>query len=559
MTGVKIITIGCLTVVLAAGIPGLAGSEEPAIFASADHAEVISGGFSDGNCVLIRVGDYTFYDNMPDAIATAGLYVVGIFENHVILQCHYNTYNTPGASEGLARDIEQLPAGTLVIAAAKDEPTRLFDQRGQEALYQVGASVGLLNQEFRTSYLCLGTKGMAQGQAIEMVGLEQLHYLGPAAGEHIDFTFDPEPPEPDISVQPGVHEMTVGQSEVVYYIPNNFDPDTAEYFFGIHGAGDWHWPGASHRINQFKDTADIENLVVIAPAFDCIFNWPPVWSQDMDENGNFNDPRIIKDWNLWDFIGLLNGYSHHRTDLKLLEIFDLFNRKLMQRNKFHLYGHSGGGQFVSRFMIFYPELIDKVALGSAGTYAFPRRDMDYPYGLKMDNLEDTFGAQIQADDLKLNDSQLDEKINSLLDLKVLIIVGGNETQEHHPELVWQGTNTLERAINFYLAMEQEHQRQKQLGHRPESDPFRFELHVLPGIGHDTDANAHIAQRLWFAHIPGDFDGNGIVNWGDFAILAGQWLETGVNLTADIWPAPYGDSMVNWADFAVFAGNWLATE
>ena len=28
------------------------------------------------------------------------------------------------------------------------------------------------------------------------------------------------------------------------------------------------------EINQFRNIADIENLVVIAPAFDCILNWP---------------------------------------------------------------------------------------------------------------------------------------------------------------------------------------------------------------------------------------------------------------------------------------------
>ncbi len=344
-----------------------AAADDTSLVAGPEHVHVISGGFASTNRVYLAVGDHVFYDNVPNCSATAGLYVVGIYQNEVLLQYFYHTYQTEGASEGLARDIESLPAGSLVVVAAKDEPTRLFDQRGQDALLSIGATTGLPGQPFRTSYLCVGYKGAESGEAVERIGMGELEYRGPGCGQLAcpELTF-PEPNVPKISAEPGIHEgLRIGATEVIYYIPNGFDPNTAEYFFAIHGAGDWHRPGAVTHIHQFKNLADREHLVVLAPAFDADFNWEPNWPGDFDEQGNFKDRRIIKNRYLWDFAGLLNAWSPARADQKLIEIFNTFNQYLMPRERFHLYGHSGGGQFVVRFAMFYPELLNKVAASSA--------------------------------------------------------------------------------------------------------------------------------------------------------------------------------------------------
>ena len=298
--------------------------------------------------------------------------------------------------------------------------------------------------------------------------------------------------KPKILSKPGIHEgLKIGETEVLYYIPKYFDPNTAEYLFGIHGAGAWHRPGAVNRIHQFANIAEIENLVVIAPAFDCILNWP------LGEEG-FNEKGIVKDTYLADFINLVNKRNEHRTDLKLIEIFEFFNKHLMKREKFHLYGHSGGGQFVSRFIIFYPELLSKVAISSPGSFVFPRRDINYPYGLKLDSLEKTFGSQIKADDLKLTDSELDQKLNQVLDLKLFIIAGENDTWiDNRPERSWQGKHRCERAQNFYKEMKEEDQRLKAKGIRANDKPFQFELCVIPGIGHNSNAGAAYARQLLF--------------------------------------------------------------
>ena len=471
----------------------------------AHYVEAASVGHGDGDHAFIRIGDHIFFDESREGPQLAGLYLVAIHRSQVLHQFHYNTLTTPGASEGLARDVENLPNGALVVVTAKGNVVRRFDERGQQALISIGARQGLLGQSRRASYLCVGMRGLAPGKAIEKVGLEQQRFVGKNAGRHLKLVF-PKRVEPTLSKEPGLHEdLTIGQTKVLYYIPKYFDPKTAEYLVAIHGAGEWHRPGASNRIAQFRYIADIENLVIIAPSFEGLFNWPVNRKIHLDDNGRFIDRRIIKDWYLMGFQRLLNRNNHHRSDLKLIEIFEFFRKTLMNRKRFHLYGHSGGGQFVHRFATFYPELIDRIAFSAAGTFTFPRRDKDYPWGIRMINLEEWFGQQIEADDLKLSESQMTERLNRLLDLPVFVIVGQEDTAVSGPrrleEVGWQGRNHIERARNYYTAMRREHEHQKAIGNRPEGDPFRFEIHELPGVGHDSEAGADKAIELLFPPKP----------------------------------------------------------
>ncbi|MHC4090733.1 MAG: LamG-like jellyroll fold domain-containing protein [Planctomycetota bacterium] len=469
------------------------------------YVEAVSAGHGSGDRVFIRVGDHVFFDESKEGPQLAGLYLVAINQDHVLQQFHYNTLTTPGACEGLARDVKDLPNGTLVVVAAKDKAVRRFDKSGQQALISIGARQGLLNQNRRASYLCIGMKGLAPGDAIERIGVEKQRFVGKKAERHLKLVF-PKNVEPKLSKEPGLHEgLKIGHTEAIYYIPEHFASETAEYLVAIHGAGDWHRPGALNRIAQFRHIADIENLVIIAPSFECLLNWPVNRKIHMDKNGQFIDRRIIKDWHLVGFQRLLNKNNHHRSDLKLIEIFEFFKKHLMHRERFHLYGHSGGGQFVHRFATFHPELVDKIAFSAAGTFTFPRRDKDYPWGIRMTNLEAWFGQQIEADDLRLSESKMNEKLNRLLDLRVFIIVGQEDTEVAGPrrlqEIGWQGRNHIEMARNYTDAMRREHEYQKKIGNRPMSDPFRFELHELPGVGHDSAAGADKAIELLFPPRP----------------------------------------------------------
>ena len=54
---------------------------------------------------------------------------------------------------------------------------------------------------------------------------------------------------------------------------------------------------------------------------------------------------------------------------------------------------------------------------------------------------------------------------------------------------------------------------------------------------------------------GDITGEGRVNAEDLKKMAEDWLLSGS--LADIYPPPDGDGIVDFRDFAVLAENWLA--
>jgi hypothetical protein len=427
----------------------------------AEYTKVISGGYRGGNQVFIQIGDHVFYDDVPGGVQTAGLYVVAIRSNRVLLQRFYNTYISVGASEGL------------------------------------GAEKGLFGQEFRTSYLCIGVKGLSKGRAIEKIGAELQEFAGPQVGKHIDLVFRPDR-EQSIATTSGMHKgLMIGNTEVIYYIPDGFEPDTAQYLFGIHDRRPRRRLGAIHIINQFKDVADRQNLVVIAPIFDCIFN-RRLLEADFTERGGLKDRTIIKELYLVEFPTLLTGRNEHRSDLKLVEIFELFNESLMKREKSHFYGHSTGAEFVARFILFHPELVDRAAVASAETYTFPRPDIDYPYGVGMDNLEKTFGGQIRPDGMKLEAEQWERRFDIVLDVKLFIVAGQNDRwTDRNERTLWQGANRPAKAEKFYKSMRGQDIQLKRKGVRSQSKRFQFELHIMPGVGQNSGLCAQKAAGLLF--------------------------------------------------------------
>ncbi len=85
-------------------------------------------------------------------------------------------------------------------------------------------------------------------------------------------------------------------------------------------------------------------------------------------------------------------------------------------------------------------------------------------------------------------------------------------------------------------------------------PINFALNAQRGGVVGTGPQAVSVEFVKSCGLTADLDHNGTVNWGDFAVFAGQWLAGGRGLSADL---NYSEA-VNWGDFAVFAGQWLAS-
>lgn len=70
--------------------------------------------------------------------------------------------------------------------------------------------------------------------------------------------------------------------------------------------------------------------------------------------------------------------------------------------------------------------------------------------------------------------------------------------------------------------------------------------------------ASVSPMPLLSHHPADLNLDTMVDFNDLLILAAEWLQSGDNLLADIYPAD-GDGLVNLSDFAEFAKYWRHTQ
>ncbi len=109
-----------------------------------------------------------------------------------------------------------------------------------------------------------------------------------------------------------------------------------------------------------------------------------------------------------------------------------------------LFGFSGGGQFVHRYLMAHPKRVTTAAVAAPGWFTFPTRDQAYPLGMR--GAKPRLGARMRAEAFSL--------------VPLLVAVGehdddpGSEHLRHSPELdAQQGTTRLERAARWAHAMQ----------------------------------------------------------------------------------------------------------
>lgn len=149
--------------------------------------------------------------------------------------------------------------------------------------------------------------------------------------------------------------------------------------------------------------------------------------------------------------------------------------------RLHLFGYSGGGQFVHRYALAYPAQVAAYAAGAAGWYTLPDSRRGFPRG-----------TQSSPD---LPDLQFD--LPAFLSIPGCVLVGERDV-ERDPELNTsasidrrQGLTRVERGQRWVAAMERAARKQGVVGR------FRFEL--LPGAGHsftESVERGRLAERVF---------------------------------------------------------------
>jgi hypothetical protein len=155
------------------------------------------------------------------------------------------------------------------------------------------------------------------------------------------------------------------------------------------------------------------------------------------------------------------------------QMFDSFRAKFsLKTKKYDLFGHSAGGQFVNRFMLFLPKNRVRVAIAAnPGFYTLPDLNKDFPYGLK------NSPVKIGENDL------LSWTKRKLILMRGTADVERTESLRQTPEADAQGRNRFERAAFMFAQINQINPKTK------------WQLIDVPNVKHDQKRMALAAQSF----------------------------------------------------------------
>ena len=148
-----------------------------------------------------------------------------------------------------------------------------------------------------------------------------------------------------------------------------------------------------------------------------------------------------------------------------------------QTEKFHLFGHSAGGGFVHRYMLFVPDApVVKAVAANPAFVTLPDRTVGYPFGIKNVPINRTM-------------------VNQWLENNLAIFLGADDTGprakplSNGPRARAQGPNCLSRGKRLFR------QAKKEASARGVN--FGWSLSVVSGVGHDNRLIAPHARRFLF--------------------------------------------------------------
>ncbi|MDX1517805.1 MAG: gamma-glutamyltransferase, partial [Woeseiaceae bacterium] len=154
---------------------------------------------------------------------------------------------------------------------------------------------------------------------------------------------------------------------------------------------------------------------------------------------------------------------------------DVVSRTGSRQERYTLYGHSAGGQFVHRFLYYMPGArVKRFIAANAGWYTMPEFGTPYPYGLG---------------DAAVSEADLMEALGK----DVVLLLGREDTDyddpnlRKTPEAVRQGPNRFVRGHSMYEAA-------REAAERLDTD-LRWRIVVVDNAGHNNAAMTPAAAQL----------------------------------------------------------------
>lgn len=234
--------------------------------------------------------------------------------------------------------------------------------------------------------------------------------------------------------------------DVHYHIPSTGGIQTMPIVFVMEGAD----RGYIYLLDAWKKEAEKRGFIVAVLHFDLQL-YPLA---DYQETGVMTKDRtMVKE-------------PSQQTSSLIDRIFLQLRRQTgTKAEKYYIYGHSAGGQFIQRFMLFFDSpYVKKAIIGSPGWYTFPDTTQWFPYGTK--NIP--YITQ--------------ESVKRYLAKNIVLQLGMADTIRESflrktPEAEAQGRDRLERGRTFYNYL---------LKLAGENDwPCNWQKVEVPNVGHNS--------------------------------------------------------------------------
>jgi dienelactone hydrolase len=244
---------------------------------------------------------------------------------------------------------------------------------------------------------------------------------------------------------------------VFYYRPENLTANSAVVFV-MHGA--------NRNGREYRDTwieyAELGQFLLLVPEFSRQQYWG---SRQYNLGNTFTSLGEPIDQSKWGFTAIEHIFDYVKASTKI------------KTRTYSIYGHSAGGQFVHRLVLFNGKArINTAICANPGWYTMPAFSDRFPYGLKDSGITK-------------------ERLKQAFQQKLIILLGDQDIDEHHislrktPEAVAQGKHRFERGLNFYKTAKHEATRRR--------IPLEWAFKIVRGVGHSNEKMAEAAAELLF--------------------------------------------------------------
>lgn len=158
---------------------------------------------------------------------------------------------------------------------------------------------------------------------------------------------------------------------VWFYRPFEYD-ENSRILFVMHGVK----RNGEHYRKQWITIAEEYNIFLVVPEFS---------QKHYPRSAKYNLGNVHND------LGELNEEKYW-TFTAIENLFDYIKETVTNKNeKYYIYGHSAGGQFVHRLVMFKPDArIKKAVATNSGWYTMPSVEDKFPYGLEGSHVDSDF-------------------------------------------------------------------------------------------------------------------------------------------------------------------------